>query len=159
MSKLPVSVLKEKVIFLGALVFCTLYVNHAIARQWGLSTDAFQKETVSDTLPQISEQTMRIHKIENGEDIQMSFENGQLTELKINGQNIPQEEFDNYRDKTEGIQPKSKSGYPGSFHIFENSEDGFSLFGRWCLELNRRLFAKQQLSTVTLESAGNLRRY
>ena len=128
MSKLPVSVLKEKVIFLGALVFCTLYVNHAIARQWGLSTDAFQKETVSDTLPQISEQTMRIHKIENGEDIQMSFENGQLTELKINGQNIPQEEFDNYRDKTEGIQPKSKSGYPGSFHIFENLEDGFSLF-------------------------------
>lgn len=100
---------REKIVFLGALVFCTLYVNHVMASQWGHRARTLQKTTTTDTLPGYAAETMKIHKIENGENIEMSFENGQLRKLKINGENIPEEDFDKYKDKTGTFMPKTGS--------------------------------------------------
>ncbi len=54
---------------------------------------------INDTVPDNRrKETYRIIKKENGETTEFTMEDGEIVELKINGESIPKEEFENYED-------------------------------------------------------------
>ncbi len=53
----------------------------------------------NDTVPERRrKEVYRVIKEENGEKMEFTMENGEIVELKVNGENIPKEEFENYED-------------------------------------------------------------
>lgn len=59
---------------------------------------------LSDTLPENPRKgKYRVSKSENGKTTEFTLENGEITELKINGENIPKEDFGNYETLIEDL--------------------------------------------------------
>ncbi len=109
MFKINFSEFKDKYVILGVLVFSVFYFNHTIASHLGLNFQMYGPKSTLDTLPYMSKNTMKIHKIENDKEIKMSFENGELMDLEIDGQLIDKSEYSNYEDIISKSKPQMGS--------------------------------------------------
>jgi hypothetical protein len=120
--------MKERLVFLSVLVFSLFYVNHALALQLGMSSSNAWESSELDTLPMMSKQSTKIHKIENDKEVKMSFENGELVDLEIDGEVIPKDEFDKYENLIDSSRPQTKSFGNGQKFMFGDSfsDDVFS---------------------------------
>lgn len=108
MSKLHLFHLRDRIVLLSVLVFCVFYVNHAVAYHFVSKTLSNNTSSIKDTLPVKGSESLRIHKIENDKEIFMSYENGQLVELHINGENIPEEDYNKYQDIIDEAKPQTQ---------------------------------------------------
>lgn len=74
-----------------------------------------------DTLPQ-GRSKMQIHRNINGEKMEMTQEDGKITELKINGKVIPESEYDEYKDLTGDVIILDGDGVFGKMYNFDDQE-------------------------------------
>lgn len=121
--------LKEKIISSVVLIGLVMFFTKDLT---GKSSDTHPEKsqqeiivTVSDTMPQKME-SIRIQKKTNDKDIKISIENGEVTNLEINGKKIEEKDYDKYQDIIAESKPKSRSN--GDAKIFFFGDEGDSSF-------------------------------
>jgi len=79
----------------------------------------------NDTIPYAKE-SIRIQKKTNDQDIKISMENGEVTELEIDGKKIDKSDYDKYQDIIQESKPSGMT--KGSSRMFILGEDGDQSF-------------------------------
>ena len=74
-----------------------------------------------DTIPMQSKQSIRIMKKNGDEEVDMSIENGEVTDLIVNGEKIKKEDYDKYKDLIDEKQTKINEQKPNVF--FSDGDD------------------------------------
>ena len=74
-----------------------------------------------DTIPMQSKQSIRIMKKNGDEEVDMSIENGEVTDLIVNGEKIKKEDYDKYKDLIDENKPKSMS--KSQMFFFSDGDD------------------------------------
>ncbi|MCZ2336604.1 MAG: hypothetical protein LC127_00120 [Chitinophagales bacterium] len=132
--------LLTKKAMLGSMVFVFLAafaLTLSARNHWHLK-DIFNNKTEDkpplsfihqDTLPD-SQSAVRIYKRTNDKDVKISIENGEVTDLEIDGKKIAKEDYDKYSDVIEGLTPKMESkGNTGMLFFDDNGNTGHFSFG------------------------------
>ncbi|MFZ1752026.1 MAG: M56 family metallopeptidase, partial [Saprospiraceae bacterium] len=122
--------LKEKIItsliIIAAVMFLSknLVGNHSIMSESKddqiNTTIIIDKPSAHDTIP-VSKESVRIQKKTDDKDVKMSMENGQVTELEVDGNKIAPKDYHQYEGLIQEMKPKGKMG--GNTFLFR-SEDG-----------------------------------
>lgn len=110
----------EKLMATGLVVFAVLLLSFSSGNSYADSmehsneeetemAEAFEKAyelrySLQDTLPTKKKKSKhRIIKTTDDQEIEMTIENGEITELEIDGEEIPESEFEEYNDLTEEL--------------------------------------------------------
>lgn len=86
-----------------------------------------QKTTISalaiDTMPSQSMQSFKIMRSDGDKQLEMTMENGEVTDLSVNGKKIDKKDYGQYQDLIDENKPKSHNG--GTMFLFGDGADGF----------------------------------
>jgi beta-lactamase regulating signal transducer with metallopeptidase domain len=84
----------------------------------------FQNEKI-DTLKE--KQKFSVQRIENGKSLKMTMEDGNITNLEIDGKTISPENYDDYQKEIEQVKPKSLSNRDNTgFHMYFGDDNNWS---------------------------------
>ncbi len=132
MSKIiSVGHLKDRIVFLSVLIFCLFYFNHAVASHLAISEKRYSERHYLDTIPVMSKQSMKIHKIENEQEVKMSFEDGILVELEVDGKVIPKEKYGEYEDIIDSSRSQTQSSLSGQMFMFGDNFSNDEFLYKW----------------------------
>ena len=127
----------EKILLSAGLLFCMVFFNFPkndvpqpedeTTMTVTVSTNAWDNilplVTVTDSTP-TKKVIETITRKENDKEVQATYENGELKELKIDGKTIPESEFSNYKVELEQIESeRSSSGNEFYFRSIEGLEE------------------------------------
>ncbi|HRO09013.1 MAG TPA: hypothetical protein PK047_09105 [Saprospiraceae bacterium] len=79
----------------------------------------------ADTIPQRRE-SIQIQKQTNDKSVKLSMENGEVTDLEIDGKKIDKQDYDKYKGIIDDVNPKSSRNGSGQTFIF-GDDDNFGL--------------------------------
>lgn len=79
---------------------------------------------VIDTIPLQSKQSFKIMRKDGDRELEMSFEDGEVTDLSINGKKIEKKDYSQYQDLIDENKPHSKDN--GTMFFFGDGGDGFA---------------------------------
>ncbi|MEZ4911224.1 MAG: M56 family metallopeptidase [Saprospiraceae bacterium] len=91
----------------------------------------------SDTLPETKE-SIKIERKTIDRDINISMENGEVTELKVDGKIIDRSDYNKYQDIIDETKPTSLSDIDSKMFFFDHD-------GNWSIELNDALMNKDSI--------------
>ncbi len=114
--------------------------------------DDVTNEFVSDTMPKSKKkESMTMIKSDGNKDVEVKMEDGKVTYMKIDGKEIPKNEFENHRDVIENMEPMQNN----SIRIFGGDMDKMPSFDFDNFHLGRGADLeklKEQMAIIRLDS-------
>lgn len=124
--------LKEKIITSVILVLMVMFFTKELSgidnkSKNGLANNSQNKELMAeltqDSFPARKE-SIRIQKKTNDRDVKISMEDGQVTELEVNGKVIDKADYDKYQDIIDESKPNSLSNGNSRMFFFGDDDGG-----------------------------------
>jgi beta-lactamase regulating signal transducer with metallopeptidase domain len=130
-------------LILAGILFFTIHLtgNHKSGAEKENYSFLTEPEFSNDSIPGVRKENIFIKKKTDDKDVEVTFENGEVKELKVDGKKIDAQDYDKYQDLIADLKPDRKGS--GSFYFFDsdNGKGGFrfnfrnfgegdSLFGR-----------------------------
>lgn len=114
------------VLFFGKDVLANFKLNQGQIKNESLFSNLTYLSEPLDTFPKFGE-VIHIQKHTNDKSVKLSIENGEVTNLEIDGEQIDKADYDKYKDVIEEVKPRS--GNFGDSRFFMFGDDAKGRFG------------------------------
>jgi hypothetical protein len=109
------------VLFIGKDVMANYKFNHGHFKNESLLANTSYIAQPLDTMPHSGE-VIRIQKQTNDKSVKLSMENGQITDLEVDGKKIDKADYDKYKDIIDEVKPRG-GGYGNNRMFFYGDDD------------------------------------
>lgn len=141
---------KFKRVASAVVVVAALFIGKDLVANYKLNHDHFKNESLLantsyivqplDTMPHFGE-VIRIQKQTNDKSVKLSLENGQISDLEVDGKKIDKADYDKYKDIIDEVKPRG-GGYGNNRMYFYGDDDDNFGFG------NMKIFSDSLSKTI-----------